>query len=144
MTVFRVGLILLVAAGLVSVAEAGRLGLGSLAMPGSGAWPLLVGLALLTATIPLWRQAEPSVAPDQKIKAVLPIPGAVLVFALAYPLGGLLIAAVGSAFLASRVFPGAGRRWIAPAAALAAVAIWAVLNFELEIPIRLLPFGLGA
>lgn len=133
----------LMAFGIIAMADGLRSGLGTVSMPGSGGWPLAVG-AMLTLSSLVLLPARGASAPDGlDLRLWVQLSGAVVLFALTYGLGGLMLAAAASAGLASRAFPGRGQVWIVPAAALAALGLWLALSYAMHMPVRLLPIGLG-
>ncbi len=141
MTGSRIVSAVLMAVGLAVMVAGYRSGLGTPSMPGPGAWTLAVGLGLFLSSLASLNLTK-GVAPPQALRAgVVRVPAGVLAFALLYPFGGLLSAALGAAWIAAGAFPGPGRRWVLPTVAIATLCLWALLSFELHVPIRLLPFG---
>ncbi len=139
----RILLAVLVLFGIISIADGLRSGLGSSSMPGSGGWILVIGSILTLASLCLLLEKGTNDRNRHGVDGLFYVPGAVLFFALTYGVGGLLVAAVASAALASRAFPGRGQAWIVPAAGLAALSLWLALSYELQMPVRLFPIGLG-
>jgi hypothetical protein len=138
---YQISLLVFGTIGLVALAEGWRTGIGKPSLPGSGAWLLVLGSIILLSSLALWREQSTNASPGKT--GLFYITAAVLVFEFAYPRAGVMIAAILSAALSTRVFPGPGERWVIGTAALIALGIWLVLTYKFQIYLRLLPVGMG-
>lgn len=131
----------LMVVGLAVMASGYRSGLGAPSMPGPGAWTLAVGLGLFLSSLASLNLTQ-GVAPPQVVGfGAARVLAGVLAFAVIFPFGGLMLSALVAAWTAAGAFPGPGRRWVLPTVAVTTLCLWALLSFELHVPIRLLPFG---